>query len=51
MLVVIAATMAPVSSNSDIFSVMAERITASCHCSGRCRRWVQCFQYDTVSCS
>ena len=34
MLVVIAAMMAPVSSNSDIFSVIAARITASCHSSG-----------------
>jgi hypothetical protein len=34
MLVVIAATIAPVSSNSESLSVIAARITASCHSSG-----------------
>ena len=33
-----AATIAPVSSNSDIFSVIAARITASCHSSGKRQR-------------
>ena len=39
-----AATIAPVSSNSDIFSVMAARITASCHSSGSASARDHCFQ-------
>ena len=46
MLVVIAATMAPVSSNWHSLSVIAARITASCHSSGIARRRVQWRQYS-----
>ena len=45
MLVVIAATIAPVSSNVQSFSVMAARSTASCHSGGIASRrvhWRQC---------
>ena len=48
MLVVIAATMAPVSSNWHSFSVIAARITASCHSSGNARRRVHWRQYSDV---
>jgi hypothetical protein len=48
MLVVIAATIAPVSSNWHSLRVMAARITASCHSSGSARRRVQCRQYNEV---
>jgi len=48
MLVVIAATIAPVSSYWHIFSVIAERITASCHCKGTARPRVQRSQCSEV---
>jgi hypothetical protein len=48
MLVVIAATMAPVSSYWHNLSVMAARITASCHSSGTASRRVQWRQYSAV---
>ena len=43
-----AATIAPVSSNWHSFSVIAARITASCHSSGTARRRVQRRQYSAV---
>ena len=48
MLVVIAATIAPVSSNWHSFNVIAARITASCHSSGSASRRVQWRQYSEV---
>ncbi len=48
MLVVIAATIAPVSSYWHSFSVIAARITASCHSSGSASRRVQWRQYRQV---
>jgi len=48
MLVVMAATIAPVSSYRHSFKVMAARMTACCHASGTARRRVQWRQYSSV---
>src|SRR6266496_5514591 len=47
--VVIAATIAPVSSNTLSCSVIAERITASCHSNGMPSERTQSRQYAAVS--
>ncbi len=48
MLVVIAAMIAPVSSYMQSFSVIAARMTASCHSSGTASARDQCCQYSAV---